>query len=374
MESRLALKFFDIFDNIFSSKSSDNEDVLALKLYFWMTFSACIALFGFFVYDLFIGRYHTAMILISATIVVLICIYVIERKASPNLIYNISNVIFFVLFLYLIHTSQDIPERLLWSYTFPIATIAVRGLKIGLIWSLAFIVAAVGQIFFFLSDTYSSLFLATFIIIYLIIVLIVYWIEFYKNRFYTELKSQNIKLKKEISRRMELEGKLIKMSQIDSLTNLLNQKFFWSYVQREIDKSKRYNASVFMAIIDIDNFKQINDTFGHLVGDSVIKTIVGIIHEQTRKTDIAGRIGGDEFAILLLNIDEKTAYEKMEKLRSTIYKTSVESIEDKKMSISVGMAKYTTDLEDSEALFKKADIALYRAKANGRNQIMIQKN
>jgi len=160
--------------------------------------------------------------------------------------------------------------------------------------------------------------------------------------------------------------KLQKLSVTDGLTGLYNHRYIVDLTVRLIEESKRYNQILSIAMIDIDNFKSVNDTYGHPFGDEVLIKLASTFEEKIRKTDSAGRYGGEEFLIILTHTDISGAIEVVERIRS-----SVENLKwnhkDVKITISVGV--YQRNNEDTSSLISKADQLLLKAKKNGKNRI-----
>ena len=160
------------------------------------------------------------------------------------------------------------------------------------------------------------------------------------------------------------------LSLTDALTGLYNRRHFDHTVEREFLRSKRYGGSLSIAIIDIDYFKKINDTFGHLCGDYVLKEVAYLILDNFRKTDIVFRYGGEEFVVLLTETPLSQTYIPLERLRQSIEKHQF-SYADKKinLTVSIGVASNST-LSVNEFL-NNADKSLYKAKNAGRNNIVL---
>lgn len=160
----------------------------------------------------------------------------------------------------------------------------------------------------------------------------------------------------------------------DGLTGLLNQRTFrqrLSIVLARLDK--RYECAVIM--VDIDHFKRVNDTYGHQAGDEVLKKIANIIQKTIRKADMAGRYGGEEFALYLHQADRKRAIQAAERLRRFIEQTKFE-LDGREVGVtaSLGIACYPTDGRETRDLLERADFALYQSKQGGRNRITIYGN
>lgn len=133
-------------------------------------------------------------------------------------------------------------------------------------------------------------------------------------------------------------------------------------------RAKRNNEELSLLIMDLDNFKLINDTFGHAAGDEVIRDVGSIIKTSFRKTDITGRLGGEEFAVVLKNASLKEAKRVAEKFRDFVTRRKViYEGQEIGFTVSIGIAVIRDDINDIEDILKKADSALYKAKAKGRN-------
>ena len=165
--------------------------------------------------------------------------------------------------------------------------------------------------------------------------------------------------------------KAVLMSQIDALTGLNNRAAYDRDIERELGLVERHKRPLSLMILDIDYFKKVNDEYGHAAGDKVIQAVGNILKEVTRTSDVVFRYGGEEFAILLSDVDSLTAMDVAERIRLSVRGLLVDF--DSKLiniTISVGMASYIAG-EGSESLFKRTDKALYRAKHMGRDQIKI---
>ncbi|AIA70530.1 diguanylate cyclase [Pectobacterium atrosepticum] len=156
----------------------------------------------------------------------------------------------------------------------------------------------------------------------------------------------------------------------DTLTLLLNRRFLPTILRHEISLTMHSNTPLSIAMIDIDHFKSVNDTYGHAAGDNILKRIAEILYESTRNSDYVFRYGGEEFLIVLIETPKVAAHTIIERLRKKIenHFIHLQNGESVKMTISAGIAVYSGH-PDYECLIKAADDALYQAKANGRNRI-----
>lgn len=161
-----------------------------------------------------------------------------------------------------------------------------------------------------------------------------------------------------------------KLAITDSLTGLYVRRYFSGRLEEELERSKRYKFKFTFLMIDIDDFKRCNDTYGHLVGDAVLKEMARIMKESTREIDIIARYGGEEFAIVLPETDAFGARLVAERLRARIEENIFKAYDEKlKMTVSIGISSYPNDSSEASGLIEKADAALYAAKRSGKNVV-----
>ena len=168
----------------------------------------------------------------------------------------------------------------------------------------------------------------------------------------------------DITAKMELE----KMASIDKLTDIYNRRMIDQFLQVEIEIASRHNEELSLMIIDIDHFKQVNDNYGHLVGDMVLSQLSKIISDNLRNSDIFGRYGGEEFLIICPKTNKDNAFILAEKLRIIVNDFTFDEVGHK--TVSIGISDFQKD-DTIESLFKKADEALYEAKNGGRNRVCV---
>jgi diguanylate cyclase (GGDEF)-like protein len=159
------------------------------------------------------------------------------------------------------------------------------------------------------------------------------------------------------------------MAYVDGLTGIFNRRYFEIRVLEEIERAKRYSGSVSLVMMDIDHFKRLNDEFGHLMGDDVLRQISTLFSQNLRKVDVGCRYGGEEFAIIVPETTGEDAYYVAEKLRKVI-ETSVFPGVPRPVTISAGVASYPANATNRDELLKAADEALYAAKQSGRNTVV----
>lgn len=182
--------------------------------------------------------------------------------------------------------------------------------------------------------------------------------------FYRRLSLANKKLQ-------ELQAKLLEQANRDPLTNLYNRRYLYDIASDLLTIAKRENTHIGIIILDIDNFKQINDKFGHPAGDKVIKTLSNILNSHTRESDIIARFGGEEFVVLLPNTNMEGSYNIASKLRSIVESEKVDVDSNIEISFSISLGVDNTRITDRsiDESLNRADKALYKAKESGKNQV-----
>jgi len=164
--------------------------------------------------------------------------------------------------------------------------------------------------------------------------------------------------------------KLIRMSITDELTGLVNRRYFMGRLLHEYERAKRYESVFTVLMIDLDYFKRVNDTYGHQAGDTVLRTISDTMRLSLRLSDIIGRIGGEEFAVLLPETELSSAMIIGDRLRNRVESLEIPHRESGiKITISIGASPSSGDDMSIDDVLQRSDSALYRAKENGRNRI-----
>jgi diguanylate cyclase (GGDEF)-like protein len=154
----------------------------------------------------------------------------------------------------------------------------------------------------------------------------------------------------------------------DHLTGLANRRRFERQLEREVGRVERFGHPFTLLMLDIDSFKNLNDSFGHDAGDDAIRRLSKVLREGTRGIDLAARIGGEEFAVLLVETRKDGGFEVAERLRAAI--KSLELPQAGHITASFGVAECPSDAQTAAEILKAADVALYEAKRNGRDQVV----
>lgn len=179
--------------------------------------------------------------------------------------------------------------------------------------------------------------------------------------------------KKSEEEKRRLIEKLEHLSRTDGLTGLMNRRALTESLAHEIDRAKRYSSDLSLILCDIDNFKEINDAFGHDSGDRALQTIAGILKTLHRKADLAGRYGGDEFMLVLPETSVKGAENFADKLLSILGEADFQFLGETRirLSMSIGVAGLDPSVDSLDRFVKRADDAMYASKQGGRNRISI---
>lgn len=172
------------------------------------------------------------------------------------------------------------------------------------------------------------------------------------------------------TKRIMLFSELKEKARIDGLTGLYLKRFFLGKLYSEVERAKRYKTNFYLMMLDIDHFKKVNDTYGHLIGDEVLKTTAKTISSSVRRGDVIGRYGGEEFIVIVSSITQDKILKIAEKIRKTLKEITF-NFDNKSffVTISIGIAKYDKDI-DIDTLIGNADKALYKAKKSGRDNIV----
>lgn len=165
---------------------------------------------------------------------------------------------------------------------------------------------------------------------------------------------------------------LHELSITDSLTGLYNRKHLMETLDKEVARSKRHKHDFVVLVIDIDDFKEYNDTYGHLAGDEVLSRLATVLEESVRSCDYVARYGGEEFILVLPEIGPEDGVKAAERIRKKVVKENFAGDgETIQVTVSVGVASYPKDGDDPQSIIRHADTALYKAKESGRNRVVL---
>lgn len=195
------------------------------------------------------------------------------------------------------------------------------------------------------------------------------WISW--NSFPDRKKKQIFAVARDVTERRKLEEELRRLATTDPLTGAFNRRRFIEQAAEELKRSRRYGAPLAVLMLDIDHFKQVNDTYGHDAGDEVLRRVVDRCLQTLRSSDVFGRFGGEEFAAVLTETSEAAALQTCKRLASQLEQMKTRTASGEiKITASIGLTMLSGTDRTIDSLLKRADNALYEAKKAGRNQII----
>lgn len=188
----------------------------------------------------------------------------------------------------------------------------------------------------------------------------------------TYYQSTMARLEASLQELEQIRQHLEEHSRIDELTQAYNRQYLQEALQAELQRSRRFRHAFTLLFLDLDQFKRVNDRYGHACGDFVLKRSAALVRSAIRPADILGRYGGEEFAVGLVECEEATAVRIAERIREAIAKAVLRHEgHDISITVSVGVSALRPDVEKIETLMAQADTALYQAKAGGRNRVEV---
>ncbi len=181
---------------------------------------------------------------------------------------------------------------------------------------------------------------------------------------------EKVQMRREMQKRHE---DLVRESITDELTSVHNRRYTMVRLTEEMDRSKRYSTPLSILMLDLDHFKQVNDQYGHLAGDEVLKNFSNTLTDLSRTTDVVGRFGGEEFIVVLTDTQEHYAHQYAERICELLklLKHKIGPEKDVHVTCSIGVAAYAESLASVSAFIARADSALYKAKGLGRDQVCL---
>ncbi|MDQ7082308.1 MAG: GGDEF domain-containing protein [Aquificota bacterium] len=295
--------------------------------------------------DLTEGDLVMAVMEIAAGAVLLLNPFVARKYRNLDLMATVSLLLLSAIFV--VAVFDELPEdksSLIWVNIVPALAFFIKGRR-GIYWSLGFLWVHLTLVLSRnlnvdkdLLDAYLS---------YMVIVVVFYFYAWMSERYRSVWES---------------------LARVDSLTGILSRTAFEEIMVKEVERAKRYGGKLSVILFDIDNFKTINDTHGHLFGDRVLKKVANTVRENIRSTDTVARWGGEEFVVLLPGAGREEAVAVAEKLRRSVQNLGLGN--RMRITASFGVAELR-DGDDSVRLLLKADKALYSAKRNGKNRVEV---
>ena len=287
---------------------------------------------------------------------------------------------FATLLLYMVAFSGEEHGHALWFFSFPLVSIMLLPPREGVIWSGLCIAIATAIMLLGGPETgtsaYSLAFASRFTITSILIAGGTYWSEIMLRRYQEETMAQRNNteaeselLKAEIARRVALEVDLRVLASTDPLTGLINRRAFMERFTHELARSQRHGPSPTLLLLDIDHFKKINDKHGHPAGDLVLAHLAQLLKSSVRNVDIIGRIGGEEFAVVLVETNAAMAEPVIERLLERLRTTAVTLTDATTLNFTASIGSTEILWGDTvDTAIQRADEALYTAKNTGRDR------
>lgn len=330
-------------------------------------FSVYILVFlsAFLVIDVVLKRYHVAGILALILILIAVNFALFQRTKEAGRAATFIILTYIVLSISMFYEGGIEKSGIVWSYFVPIFAFYLLGARDGLKWTVSHL--ALTLVVYILSLT------PLFPLVYKPL----YFLIFYTSllaastflMIFEKVRQQYAESAREASRKLiEVNEELQLLSSRDFLTGIRNRREISSILSREIHRSSRYNTPLSILMLDLDHFKQLNDSFGHATGDAALRETSLKMEKLLRTSDSLGRFGGEEFLIVLPNTDRIAGGLVAERIRTGIESIRLENSQPENISVtaSIGLSELHPH-DNLELLIQRADRALYKAKENGRN-------
>lgn len=359
--------FNEIYKNLLSPTDSDESSTtpreirrfLLVKLILLMTAFALFIFAGVHALANEATSTNIAIIDFIAGIVTLITVLRLRTAKDLDKTTLFATTSIFIFFIFFISFNQNASFGLIWLVFFPILALTMNSTIRGVFFAASFVITVSIMAYLGIDqwqggnwDFKSFLRLSVSLSVFSFLV---YIYEVTLDKAYEHEKAA-----------MDV---LHELSLNDHLTGIANRRRITNLLDIEFDRAQRYKTPFSIVLFDIDHFKKINDNYGHLAGDHVLKVFADQVSQSIRKTETIGRWGGEEFVLILSQTDLNSAYLVSEKIRKIIAKTRFDDI-DGEITCSFGVASYDNDVNLDE-LIEQADQALYQAKENGRNQVKV---
>ncbi len=321
--------------------------------------------------NVFYGNFFTGILDGIVGILLVINLIILKKRSNFSLAGDFALSLLLTLFIYLFFVGGYQNTGILWLYSFPIMSYFLRGKKAGSIWAIVFIGAVISS---FLASKFLVFPLPhndQFVVVFILSLSIVTGVTFFYE---TILTTRQDILFEKTDRLDQLNENLRFISDHDSLTKCFNRRKIFEQIKIEVPRSFRYNSQCSVMLVDFDHFKSINDNYGHLFGDYVLKEMVRIMKEKVlRAVDSMGRYGGEEFLIVLPSTNLAGAKAVAERVRSSVkmknfYHSEMDCFVPVTVSVGVTMVYGQESIDN---ILLRADKALYAAKENGRDRVEI---
>jgi diguanylate cyclase (GGDEF)-like protein len=310
-----------------------------------------IAFASFAFINLLLTQDYLVSLLDLALFIIFFLLYIDLNKNKNLLRSSVIGTCMIALFMFFFaYLNHNTGFGLIWTIFVPIFGVALFGSKQGIIISFIYYLLLFSLLFYGLHYWEDSSWNLLSFLRLVFASLVLLWVLYV-----TENSFEKVSLVLE------------KMTYTDTLTKLYNRRKIDEIMAEKCYDYERYGTSLSIAILDIDDFKEINDTYGHDVGDKVLSELSQILKENSRKSDIIARWGGEEFMFIMQNTEKNDALKTMEKLREVIAKHTFTIVGH--ITCSIGVCEINKDISNANKLFSCADKALYKSKHNGKNSV-----
>ena len=345
----------------FSPDSEQYRKLIILNISLYVT---CFTLIVFSSLQNFVfntSNYMINTIELISGLIIIYALYDLKYHQNIERIAKLTTATLFLFLLSFIYINQNQSFGIIWMIFLPIYAMTVNGPKLGLQITFGFLtillLLAYNSIGHWQSGLWDQMSFIRLTVASLILTFIIYANE---RSLATARRQEQLALEE-----------LRKLSTLDELTQIANRRSLNKELSSMIHRADRYESPLCIALFDIDNFKQINDQYGHLAGDAVLQQLADIVKHELRCTDILGRWGGEEFLVILPQDDLTSTRLMSEKLRQTIAKTVFTGTEGH-ITCSFGITQFEKSL-NLDQMIERADKALYLAKDAGKNKVMTYK-
>lgn len=304
-------------------------------------------------------RTHLAIVVFTLAIITLLNYVLMLKFGNHDRGAHTISLIMGILFFYLLCSGGVNSTGPLWCYVAVPFILFIYGVRWGAICVALLFIGAIVLLYLpnpLLVAEYTSAFKSRFLASFLAVAIMSYLHEYARYRSYSALQALRHKVEQE--------------ARTDEMTGLANRRHMYEHMQGAIQQVKRVQQPLSLLLIDIDNFKLVNDSFGHQFGDDVLVRVAHTLRHTLRNHDSIARWGGEEFLVLLADTDNEAAKTVAEKLRSTIEEMSVQ-FNGAQIPLTISIGMHTADPEESlDVMLNRADENLYTAKNSGRNRIV----
>lgn len=342
----------------FHSGASDYDSTEEMrKIYLINTFNliAFLFVFPFGMNALYESMYILAFALLSISFILIVNYFFLKFSHKKEIASYVISTLFFILFSYLVYTGGLDNTGPLWIYPLPMIIMFLLGFRKGILYMALFFIVIIFILFGLENTLYPYDFKLRIVLSLLLVTFLASVYEYLRERAFERMNT--------------LSQQLEEASHHDHLTQVYNRRGIHKELENACTHYNTDNKNFSLIICDIDYFKKINDNYGHIAGDEVLKKVASEIKSIIRKDDVLARWGGEEFLVLLLNATMEAAYEVGEKIRKSIENTSFTY--DKHtiaMTVSIGVAEKDNELPISD-IISQADTHMYKAKKEGRNTV-----